>query len=172
MDHYIPKRRVPVTLWSSELPGLAGSVFLDLDAAGNHHQTVLEKLNESTRFLPVAVGPEGRIHLVNKSRLARVTTGSQVIQSDVFARGFRPWREEHADVLLGDATSLSGRIWMPLERATQRVSDFMNQRGGRFFALITPVAVHLVNADCVIGIQVAESAGAALSGVRESEQAA
>ena len=172
MDHYIPKRRVPVTLWSSELPGLAGSVFLDLDAAGNHHQTVLEKLNESTRFLPVAVGPEGRIHLINKARLTRITTGPHVIHSDVFARGFRPWREEHVEVLLGDGSSLSGRIWMPLERETQRVSDFMNQRGGRFFALITPVAIHLVNADCVIGIQVAEAAGAPLAGAAEKGLAA
>src|SRR5262249_26126753 len=57
MDHYIPKRRIPVTLWSSDLPGVAGSIFLDLDAAGNQHQTLLEKLNESARFLPVAVGP-------------------------------------------------------------------------------------------------------------------
>jgi hypothetical protein len=58
MDHYIPKRRIPVTLWSSDLPGVAGSIFIDLDAAGNQHQTLLEKLNESARFLPVAVGPE------------------------------------------------------------------------------------------------------------------
>ena len=82
MDHYIPKRRIPVTLWSNDLQGLQGSLFLDLDAAGNRHQTVLEKLNESARFLPLAVGPEGRIHLFNKRRLARVTTGRQVIESD------------------------------------------------------------------------------------------
>src|SRR5262245_15088593 len=49
MDHYIPKRRIPVTLWSNDLQGLQGSLFLDLDAAGNRHQTVLEKLNESAR---------------------------------------------------------------------------------------------------------------------------
>ena len=172
MDHYIPKRRVPVTLWSSDLPGLAGSIFLDLDAAGNHHQTVIEKLNESARFLPLAVGPEGRIHLINKSRVVRVTTGPQVIHSDVFARGFHPWREEHADVQLGDGTSLSGRIWMSLERESQRISDFMNQRGNGFFALITPVAVHLVNPAAVIGMQVQESAGAPLAIAREGGLAA
>ena len=54
MDHYIPKRRIPVTLWSDHVPGVQGSVFLDLDPAGNRHQPVLEKLTESTRFLPVA----------------------------------------------------------------------------------------------------------------------
>jgi len=93
MDHYIPKRRIPVTLWSDHVPGVQGSVFLDLDPAGNRHQTVLEKLNESTRFLPVAVGAEGRIHLFNKHRLARVTAGRQVVATDVFARGFLPWRD-------------------------------------------------------------------------------
>ena len=160
MDHYIPKRRIPVSLWSSDLPGFAGSVFLDLDAAGNQHQTVLEKLNESTRFVPVAVGPEGRIQLVNKSRVARVAAGRGVVPGDIFARGFRPWREEHAEVLLSDGTTLAGRIWMPLERETQRVSDFMNQRGCEFFALLTPVAVHLINTAAVVNIQVSEAAGA------------
>jgi len=163
MDHYIPKRRIPVTIWSSDLMGLQGWVFLDLDAAGNRHQTVLEKLNETSRFLPVAVGDDGRIQLVNKRRVSRLTTGRQVIQSDVFARGFQPWREEEAEVALEDGTTLGGRIWMPLQRDSQRISDFMNQRGWEYFALITPVAVHLVNTGAVVGIKLSESAGAPLA---------
>jgi len=163
MDHHVPKRRVPITLWSRDLPGLAGSIFLDLDAAGNQHQTILERMNESTRFLPVAVGPEGRIHLINKSRLARVTVGRGVVPGDVFARGFKPWREEHVQALLADGTTLSGRVWMPLERESQRISDFINQRGGEFFALITSVTVHLVNAAAVVNIQLSEKAGASLA---------
>lgn len=163
MDHYIPKRRIPVTLWSGDLKGLQGWVFLDLDAAGNRHQTVLEKLNETSRFLPVAIGDEGRIQLVNKHRVSRVTTGRQVIQSDVFARGFQPWREEGAEVTLDDGTTLTGRIWMPLQRESQRISDFMNQRGWEYFALITPIAVHLINTAAVVGIQLSESAGAPLA---------
>ena len=162
MDHYIPKRRIPVTLWSGHLAGLQGWIFLDLDAAGNRHQTVLGKLNETTRFLPVAVGQEGRIQLINKRQLSRLTTGRQVIQSDVFARGFLPWREEDAEVLLDDGTQLSGRIWMPLQRETQRLSDFMNQREGDFVALVTPVAVHLLNTGAVVSVQIRESAGAPL----------
>ena len=66
-------------------PGLGGwTVFLDLDASGNGHQTLIEKLNESTLFLPVAVGAEGRIHLVNKQRVLRVTYPSK--------SGFSIWR--------------------------------------------------------------------------------
>ncbi len=162
MDHYIPKRRIPVTLWSGDLRGVQGWIFLDLDAAGNRHQTVLEKLNETSRFLPVAIGDEGRIQLVNKHRVSRVTTGRQVIQSDVFARGFQPWREEESEVALDDGTTIAGRIWMPLQRESQRVSDYMNQRGGEYFALITPVGVHLVNTAAVVGIRLSESAGAPL----------
>jgi hypothetical protein len=163
MDHYIPKRRIPVTLWSSQLAGLQGWVFLDLDAAGNRHQTVLGKLNESSSFLPVAVGEEGLIQLVNKRRLSRLTTGRQVIQSDVFARGFQPWREEEAEIALDDGTVLAGRVWMPLERESQRLSDFMNQGGGEFFALVTPVGVHLVHSTAVVTIKLSESAGAPLA---------
>jgi len=163
MDHYIPKRRIPVTLWSDHLPGVQGAVFLDLDAAGNRHQTVLEKLNESAAFLPVAVGNEGRIHLFNKHRLSRITTGRQVIQSDVFARGFLPWREEESVVRLNDGTALDGRIWMPLQRETQRISDFLNQNGWEFFPLITPIAVHLIHTAAVVDVELTESAGAPLA---------
>ncbi|HTK31759.1 MAG TPA: hypothetical protein VL332_07325 [Candidatus Saccharimonadaceae bacterium] len=169
MDHYIPKRRIPVTLWTSERQGFPCHVFLDLDAAGHRHQTVLEKLNETTRFLPVAVGDEGRIHLFNKNKVLRVTAGRQVIQSDVFARGFDPWREEECDLTQLDGTALSGRVWMPLQRETQRLSDFMNGAGGGFFVLLTGAAVHVVNAAGVMEMRLTESAGMSVS-AGEDEQ--
>ena len=62
-----------MTLWSTALGSVQGWVFLDLDATGNRHQTLLEKLNESSRFIPLAVGNEGRIQLVNIQRVSRVT---------------------------------------------------------------------------------------------------
>lgn len=164
MDHYIPKRRVPVTLWSNAVQAFQGQLFLDLDPTRKRHQTILEKLNESGSFLPLAVGEEGRTCLFNKAMLARVTVGRQVIQSDVYARGFQPWREEEAEVLFGDGTRLGGRVWMPLHRDTQRISDFMNQQGAGFFVLTTPTGLHLVNAGAVSQISLAESAGAPLAG--------
>ena len=163
MDHYIPKRRIPVTLWSDHLQGVSGLVFLDLDPSGSQHQTILERLNESLPFLPVGIGEEGRIHLVQRHRLTRVTPARQVLHSDVFARGFSPWREERAEVTLCDGTHLSGRVWMPLERETQRLSDFLNRLGASFFVLITPSGLHLVNASAVVDVEMAESAGAPLS---------
>jgi hypothetical protein len=170
MDHYIPKRRIPVTLWSSRSQGEAGHLFLDLDPAGRSHQTLIERLNESARFLPMAVGEEGRIHLFNKSRLSRVTVGRTVLHSDVFARGFTPWREEECELQLDGGVALSGKVWMPMERATQRLSDFMNQQGGQFFVLLTATGIHLINAAAVVEMKLAESAGAplALDGVREA----
>jgi hypothetical protein len=163
MDHYIPKRRIPVTLWASAVQGVSGQLFLDLDPHGNRHQTVVEKLNESARFVPVAVGDEGRIHLFNKARLVRVTVGRPVVQTDVFARGFQPWREEPAEVLLADGLVLEGRVWSPLQRDTQRLSDFMNQQGGQFFVLLGGSGIHLVNARLVVRMVLQESAGAPLA---------
>lgn len=163
MDHYIPKRRVSVTLWSRVLQGVAGSIFLDLDAAGIRHQTILEKLNESSPFLPAAVGEEGRIHLFNKARLVRVTPGRQVLQSDVFARGFQPWREEEAELVLADGLTLQGQVWMPLQRQSQRLSDFMNQQGAGFFIVLTPVGPHLIHPAGVVEMCLAESAGAPIA---------
>jgi hypothetical protein len=162
VDHYIPKRRIPVTIWSGDRQGIPGFVFLDLDAATHQHQTILQKLNESAPFLPVAVGEEGRSHLFNKRRLTRVTAGRQVIQSDIFSRGFLPWREEETEIVLNDGTQLQGRVWMPLQRETQRVSDYMNQIGDGFFVLLTGTGVHLVNAASVSEVILAESAGAPL----------
>ena len=160
MDHYVPKRRIPVTLWSSVLQGVPGQIFLDLDPDGNRHQTVLDKLNESAPFVPVAMGEDGRIHLYNKSRLTRVTLGKQVLPSDIYTRGFLPWREEDAEVLLADGTRIVGRVWMPLQRSTQRLSDFMNQQGAHFFVLHSTSGTHLVNASAVTEMTLSESAGA------------
>ena len=172
MDHYIPKRRVPVTLWSGELQGTPVQIFLDLDAAGRH-QTLLEKLNETAPFLPASVGPDGRIHLFNRKRIWRVTPGRQVLQSDVFARGFQPWREEEAEIVLADGAALAGRVWMPLARDSQRLSDFMNQAPG-YFVMLTPVGAQLVHHSAVVELRLSESAGAPLvsSADESSSQAA
>jgi hypothetical protein len=163
MDHYVPKRRVSVTLWSKDLQGLAGQIFLDLDGSGSRHQTILERVNQSARFLPIAVGEEGVIHLFNRQRITRIVPARHVIQSDVFSRGFEPWREERAEVVLDDGTRLAGRVWMPLERETQRLSDFMNQQGSSFFVLVTLSGLHLVNGAAVVSMALDESAGAPLS---------
>ncbi len=161
MDHYIPKRRVAVTLWSSGLEAVAAQLFLDLDPATRNHQTVLEKLNESSPFLPAAVGEEGRIHLFNKRLILRVTPARSVILADVFSRGFRPWREEEAELALVDGTAFTGRVWMPLDRETQRLSDYMNQVSG-YLVVLTPVATHLVNPLGIAELLLSESAGAPL----------
>jgi hypothetical protein len=163
MDHYIPKRRVPISLWSADIGAAEGQIFLDLDPSGSRHQTILAKLNSPSRFLPVATGPDGRIELVNRVRLLRLVPGPDVLQSDVFTRGFTPSREEDAEVWLTDGSSVTGRVWMPLERPTQRISDFMNQRGREFFVLLRGREVHLVNAVAVARMAVAESAGAPLT---------
>jgi hypothetical protein len=159
MDHYIPKRRVPVRYWCADLGPAEGHVFLDLDPAGSRHQTLLARLNAPTRFLPVASGPEGAIELVSRSRLVRVVPGPGVLQSDVFTRGFAPARETDAELVLLDGDSVRGRVWMPLERPSQRLSDFLNQRGHDFLVLLTGREVQLVNAAALARMSLAESAG-------------
>jgi hypothetical protein len=169
MDHYIPKRRVPVTLWTRELDGVAAHVFLDLDARGERHPTLLDMLNQSHPFLPVVVGDEGRVHLFRRTHLVRVTPGRQALASDLYARGFREWREERVELALADGTRLAGRVWMPLERQSQRLSDFLNQLGSRFFVLITPAGTHFVNASAVVQVELDEGAGAPLGLVPRDE---
>jgi hypothetical protein len=163
MDYYVPKRRIPVTVWSGDLQGCAGQIFLDLDSSGPQHATILDMLNQTAPFLPVAVGDEGRIHLFHRGRITRVTPARQVLQADVYARGFEPWREERAQVVLADGTRLEGRVWMPLERETQRLSDYLNRLGARFFVVLTATGIHLVNALAVAEVELEESAGSPLS---------
>lgn len=171
MDHYVPKRRIPVTVWSGDLQGCAGQIFLDLDSVGPQHGTILEMLNQTAPFLPVAVGDEGRVHLFSRGRITRVTPGRQVLHSDVYARGFQPWREEPAQVVLVDGTRLEGRVWMPLERETQRLSDYLNRLGPRFFVVLTANGLHLVNAAAVAEVELEESAGSPLSATRNGDDA-
>jgi len=163
MDHYIPKRRIPVTYWSADHGAAEGQIFLDLDPSGSRHQTILAKLNSPSRFLPVATNPDGRIELVSRVRLLRLVPGPDVLHSDVFTRGFAPSREEDAEVWLTDGSSVTGRVWMPLERPTQRISDFMNQRGREFFVLLSGREVQLVNAAAVARMAISENAGAPLT---------
>ena len=163
MDHYIPKRRLPVTYWSADHGAAEGRIFLDLDPSGSRHQTILAMLNSPSRFIPVATGPDGRIELVSRVRLVRLVPGPDVLHSDVFTRGFTPSREEDAEVWLTDGSSVTGRVWMPLERPTQRISDFMNLRGREFFVLLSGREVQLVNAAAVARMAIQESAGAPLT---------
>ena len=163
MDHYIPKRRIPATLWTGDRRDVSGWLFLDLDAFGVHHPTLLDMLNLSAPFLPVVVGDEGRVHLFRRDRLLRVTPSRHVLQSDLYARGFHEWREDRAEVTLVDGTRLSGRVWMPLERESQRLSDFMNHLGGRFFVLITPTGTQFVSGCAVAELGLDERAGAPLA---------
>jgi hypothetical protein len=163
MDHYIPKRRLPVTYWSADHGAAEGRIFLDLDPSGSRHQTILAMLNSPSRFIPVATGPDGRIELVSRVRLVRLVPGPDVLHSDVFTRGFTPSREEDAEVWLTDGSSVTGRVWMPLERPTQRISDFMNLRGREFFVLLSEREVQLVNAAAVARMAISESAGAPLT---------
>jgi len=162
MDHYVPKRRVPVTLWTGDRRDVGGWMFLDLDASGARHPTLLDALNQSSPFLPVVVGAEGRVHLFRRDRLLRVSPSRHVLASDLFARGFQEWREERADVTLIDGTMLTGKVWMPLERPTERLSDHLNGLGARFFALLTATGTQFVNAAAVAEVALDEGAGAPL----------
>ncbi len=172
MDHYVPKRRIAVTLWTSDSQGVPGHLFLDLDARGSQHPTLLDMLNLSTPFLPVIVGDEGRVHLFRRERLTRVTPARQTLQSDLYARGFQEWREEFADVSLAEGTRLQGRIWIPLERPTERLSDFLNRMNGRFFVIVTPSGTTFVNAAAVASVELNEGAGAPLASPESTDQAA
>jgi len=62
-------------------------------------------------------------------------------------------------------------VWMPLQRETQRLSDYMNAQGSGFFVLVTPSATHLVNAVSVTEMAISESAGVPFGMDAEGEAA-
>ena len=134
-------RRIRHHAGSSDLPGVVGSIFLDLTPPGISTRTLLEKLNESRTIPSGRVGLEGRIHLFNKRRLTRRhRRTARWFQSDVFACGFRPWREEEP----AEICCWTERCWRVASGCrssapSQRISDYMNE-GVESVALITPVA--------------------------------
>ena len=83
MDHRIPTRRVPVTYWTVDQGQAHGQIFLGLDPTGDRHQTVLARLNSPSRFIPMASSPDGRIELINRTRLLRLAPGPEIGRAHV-----------------------------------------------------------------------------------------
>ena len=149
MDHRIPTRRVPVTYWTVDQGQAHGQIFLGLDPTGDRHQTVLARLNSPSRFIPMASSPDGRIELINRTRLLRLAPGPEVSRGDVYAHGGTPSREEDVEVWLIDGSSVRGHLWMPLERPTQRLSDFLDRKGSDWLVLRVATGLQLVNGAAV-----------------------
>ena len=61
-----------------------------------------------------------------------------------------------------DGVTLAGRVWMPVARESQRLSDYMNEVHG-FVVLLAGSGAHLLNPAAIAGMLLSESAGVPLS---------
>jgi hypothetical protein len=152
--YYVPKRRVPVVVWMDSRRMWRGHFFLDQRTGAQRTQTLLEKLNESHPFIPLAVGEGDTIELIQKPFVFRVTPGAGAENSEVFPRDARLTRQEAIELVFRDGSTLMGTLWMALSHESQRVSDFLNDQATRFFPLIAGTTVHLVNGASVMRVRV------------------
>jgi hypothetical protein len=156
--YYVPKRRVPVVVWMDSRRMWRGHLFLDQRTGAQRSQTLLEKLNESQVFVPLAVGEGDNIELIQKPFIFRVTPGAGAELTEVFVRDARLSRQEGVELVFRDGSTLMGTMWMALSHESQRVSDFLNDQAERFFPLMAGTTAHLVNAASVMRVRVLQPA--------------
>ncbi len=156
--YYVPKRRVPVVVWLDGRRMWRGHLFLDQRSGSQRTQTLLEKLNESQPFIPLAVAEGDAIELIHKPFVLRVTPGAGAEHGEVFSRDARLMRQEGVELAFRDGSTLVGTIWMSLSHESQRVSDYLNDQAGRFFPLLAGSTVHLINAAAVLRVRVLQPA--------------
>lgn len=153
------KYRMPVQLSVAGGPEVAGWVSLSRRSEfRSGPQTLLERLNERVRVLPVV---EGELtHLVSRALIEWAEPGSEVEVGLVGPAPFAVTKEEHARVRLRSGHVLEGTIAMEMPAGYNRTSDFINGEDD-FFALRCGTRSLLVNKRRVRDIRLVAERGTA-----------
>jgi hypothetical protein len=132
MNHVVPKREVPVRIRLASGESRTGSVFLDfIDVIHRGAQTLLDKLNGESNWLPLRIGPG--IEVLNRESVVLVEPGDGLDPALVRRATSAVVRRESVTVHLPSGT-LEGLLAMDLPDEFSRVSDFLNFPEA-FFAL-------------------------------------
>ena len=113
-------------------------------------QTLLERLNERVRVVPVV--EQGATRLVTRALIEWAEPAPGVDPALVGPAAFAVTREEHARVRLRSGEVLEGVIEMEMPQGYNRTSDFINGEAD-FFALRSGERTMLVNKRRVRDVQ-------------------
>ena len=137
------KYRLPLTLSIVGGPPVAGWISLSRHSELRRGpQTLLERLNDKVRVLPVVHSEV--THLVNRMLIEWAEAAPGVDSTLVGPAAFLVTREEHAIVRLRSGRLLEGIIAMEMPENFNRTSDFINGTED-FFALRSGPRTLLVN---------------------------
>lgn len=137
------KYRLPVAL--AVAGGTGGTGWMALSRHSEFRagpQTLLERLNERVRVIPVV--QDDVTHLVTRSLIEWATAGPDVDRSLLGPAVFAVTRIERASVQLRSGRLLEGLIAMEMPEGFNRTSDFINGADD-FFALCCGERTLLVN---------------------------
>lgn len=126
-------------------PGIGvSSMFLHQNGV-HGRETLLERLNDADRFLPLK-GADGRVRLHSKSAIAALVCREELEE-------LRELREllpspVRVRLRLRDGSDLEGEMLLLLPGSHQRALDFLNA-SERFLLLATPRGATFVNQDWI-----------------------
>lgn len=142
---FVRKVRTAVRVSVPGLETIEGSIALDPRAEGHDGpQTLLERLNDDDRFIPVQRTGERDVMLVNPHDIETLEPLSNVPESLVVPPAFGARHEERVRVRFMSGRQVEGTLRYALPGDFNRVSDFMNGPDD-FFALHLAHGVVLVN---------------------------
>ncbi len=151
---YVDKLKLPVRLALLDQAAMAGCVSLAPNA--EHHdgpETLLERLNLSTRILPFLRAGDHAVLLLNRMAIDWISTGPEVDAAQVRPPAFMFTREEHVQVRLIGGAVFEGLLAMELPEQFNRTSDFLNMDED-FFPLTSPSGTLLVNKRRLLEVRV------------------
>ena len=152
------KYRLPVTLAIAGGPPVSGWVSLSRRSEfRSGPQTLLERLNERVRVVPLVEGEA--THLVTRALIECAEAAPGVDAGLVGPAAFAVTHEEHAHVRLRSGDVLEGVIAMEMPQGFNRTSDFINGEDD-FFALRCGDRMLLINKRRVRDVRL-HAAGAA-----------
>ena len=156
MAQYIHKLRAAVRLSMPGQDPLDGELALaPVSPIGSGPETILELLNSPHHVIPLMLGSDDGVLLVNRLNINWVMAGHGVDSELVGPRTFLVTREETVHVTLADGAAIDGLIQMELPADKNRVSDFLNAPE-EFFALRTRLGIVMVNKTHVRDIRVTQ----------------
>jgi len=146
----VPVHRLTATFWMVDGSTFTASLFIHLNAEGHDGpETVLDRLNEEDRFLPLAMAEEG-VAFLGKWQLIRVDVAQNEFTGQA-ADVNGPVIYERIRVQLANGEQLIGSVCFGGRSGRRRLSDHLNTEPG-FLALQGTERLHLINKRFVLRI--------------------
>jgi hypothetical protein len=142
LDLTVPTRGVEVEVWTLDGSHVKAEMALHLQAADRPGpETVQDRLNDDNLFVPLSLGREDDLVLLNKVQIIRVDVNGGHVPESVGPAADVSAHRVHVQLINGE--ELEGTVRIDLPRERRRLSDYLNTPSA-FLALEAPDRLHLL----------------------------